>query len=83
MGLESYALESRRRGVTDRTQSEDTGHEEVEEVLKVAATLHDMGRGENVRNGVGGDTSDGSAHPRAVLLATYIDSNEHDDRGLA
>ena len=74
MGLESYALKSRRRGVTDRTQSEDTGHEEVKQVLNVATTLHDMGRGENVRTSVGGDTADGSAHPRAVLLATYIDS---------
>jgi hypothetical protein len=55
VGLESYALESRRRGVTDRTRSEDTEHEVIEEVLQVATTLRDMGRGENVRNGVGGE----------------------------
>ena len=51
MGLESYALESRRRGVTDRTRSEDSKHEVVEKVLHVATTLRDMDRGENVRNG--------------------------------
>ena len=77
MGLESYALESRRRGVTDRTQSEDTGHEEVEEVLNVATTLHNMGR---VRNSSGAGSADGSAHPRC---AADIDSNESDDRGEA
>ena len=42
MGLESYALESRRLGVTDRARSEDTAHEVVEEVLHVATTLRDM-----------------------------------------
>jgi len=83
VGLESYALESRRLGVTDRARSEDTAHEVVEEVLHVATTLRDMGRGENVRNGVGRDTADGSAHLRAVLWATNADPNEHDDRGEA
>ena len=83
MGIESYALESRRRGVTDRTRSEDIEHEVIKEVLQVATTLRDMGRGENVRNGVGGDSADSSEHPRAVLLAADIDSNEHDDRGVA
>jgi len=83
VGLESYALESRRLGVTDRARSEDTAHEVVEEVLHVAIKLRDMGRGENVRNGVGRDTADGSAHLRAVLWATNADPNEHDDRGEA
>jgi hypothetical protein len=62
VGLESYALESRRRGATDRTQSEDTGHEEVEEVLHVATTLRDMGRGKNVRNGVSGEQTAAHTH---------------------
>jgi len=81
MGLESYALESRRRGVIDRTQSEDIGHEEVEEVLNVANTLHDMGRGRHVRNSSGAGSADGSAHPRAVLLATDIDKRARRPRG--
>ena len=55
MGLESYALESRQRGLTNRARSEDSELEVVEDVLHVATTLRDMGRGENVRNGVGGE----------------------------
>jgi len=81
VGLVSYALESRRRGVTDRTQSEDTAHEVVEEVLTVATTLRDMGRGRHVRNSSGAGSADGSAHPRAVLLATGIDERARRPRG--
>jgi len=83
VGLESYAVESRRRGVTDRTRSEDFELEVVEEVLHVATTLRDMGRGESVRNSLGGDSVDGDAHLRAVLWVTDADPNEHDDRRLA
>ena len=50
----------------DRTRSEDTEHEVVEEVLHVATTLRDMGRGENVRSSMGAGSADGNAYPRAV-----------------
>ena len=40
--------------MTGRTHSEDAEHEVVEEALHVVTTLRDMGRGENVRNSLGG-----------------------------
>jgi len=69
--------------VTDRTQSEDTGHEEVEEVLNVATTLHDMGRGENVRNKCGRGHSRRQCAPTRSALGDLHRLNEHDERGLA
>ena len=56
LGSDSYALESRRRWVTGRARWEDPELEVVEEVLHVATTLHDMDRGESVRNSLGGDS---------------------------
>ena len=56
LGSDSYALESRCRWVTGRAQWEDPELEVVEDVLQVATTLHDMDRGESVRNSLGGDS---------------------------
>jgi hypothetical protein len=66
--------------VTDRTRSEDSELEVVEEVLHVATALRGLGRGKHVRNSSGAGSADGSAHPRC---AADIDSNESDDRGEA
>ena len=43
--------------MTGRTHSEDAKHEVVEEALHVVTTLRDMGRGENVRNSLGGGSN--------------------------
>ena len=56
--------------MTGRARWEDPELEVVEEVLHVATTLHDMDRGESVRNSLGGDSAYGSAYARAVIWAT-------------
>ena len=68
--------------MTDRTHSEDAEHEVVEEALHVVTTLRDMGRGENIRSSLGGACG-GQQRTHSQSSATDIDSNEHDDCGLA
>ena len=65
--------------MTGRTHSKNAEHVVVEEALHVVITLRDMGRGENVRNSLGG----GQQRTHLQSSATDIDSNEPDDRGLA
>jgi hypothetical protein len=56
--------------VTDRTRSEDSELEVVEEVLHVATALRDMGRGKHVRNSSGAGSADGSSHQAVRLTST-------------
>ena len=66
--------------MTNRTRSEESELEVVEEVLHVATALRDMGRGKHVRTSSGAGSADACARPRC---AADIDSNERDDRGEA
>ena len=53
--------------MTGKARWEDPELEVVEEVLHVATTLHDMDRGESVRNSLGGDSVRQRVRTRSAL----------------
>ena len=53
--------------MTGRTHSKDAEHVVVEEALHDVTTLRDMGRGENVRNSLGGAWRGAATYPLAEL----------------